>query len=252
VSASLRRAVFAVGFAGFAALLVWALAGLPAFGEVYSRYASILAHAIVPERHVTDTVSAVNFDYRAIDTLGEELILFTAVVGAATVLRAQREEEERPSHDAESGGIPETSDAVRVLGVALIAITLMLGIYFISHGQLTPGGGFQGGVIVASGFLLVYLAGEFVTVRIVHPVSLMEIAHAAGAAGYALIGLGGLIAGQAFFHNGLGLGTTSDLLSGGTIPLSNVAVGVEVSGAFVLLFSEFLEQALIRRRGGGS
>jgi multicomponent Na+:H+ antiporter subunit B len=50
-----------------------------------------------------------------------------------------------------------------------------------------------------------------------------------------------------FFKNFLDLGTTGQLLSAGTIPLSSMAVGLEVTGAFVLLWSEFLDQALIVR-----
>ena len=40
------------------------------------------------------------------------------------------------------------------------------------------------------------------------------------------------------------------LLSAGTIPVLNLAVGLEVAGGFVLLLSEFLEQTLVIRRPG--
>jgi len=48
-----------------------------------------------------------------------------------------------------------------------------------------------------------------------------------------------------FFRNFLPLGTAGELLSAGTMPLSNIAVGLEVCGAFVLIWTEFLDQALL-------
>jgi multicomponent Na+:H+ antiporter subunit B len=75
----------------------------------------------------------------------------------------------------------------------------------------------------------------------------VEAAEAAGAAGYAMVGVGGLIFAGTFFKNFLPLGTPGELLSAGTMPLSNLAVGLEVAGAFVLLWTEFLDQALVVR-----
>ena len=77
---------------------------------------------------------------------------------------------------------------------------------------------------------------------------LIELAEGVGAAGFALIGAAGLVAGEVFFENVLGKGTPGELLSAGTIPLSNTAVGLAVTGGFVFMLSEFLEQALTRRR----
>ncbi|MEA2379089.1 MAG: hypothetical protein QOD13_2996, partial [Thermoleophilaceae bacterium] len=51
-----------------------------------------------------------------------------------------------------------------------------------------------------------------------------------------------------FFQNWLGKGTVGDLLSSGTIPLSNAAVGLAVTGGFAFMLSEFLQQTLTRRR----
>ena len=53
--------------------------------------------------------------------------------------------------------------------------------------------------------------------------------------------------GSAFFENFLGKGTPGELPSAGTIPLSNAAVGLAVTGGFVFMLSEFLQQALTRR-----
>jgi multicomponent Na+:H+ antiporter subunit B len=50
----------------------------------------------------------------------------------------------------------------------------------------------------------------------------------------------------AAMENFLPFGTAGSLLSGGTIPVLNVAVGVEVTGAVTLILTEFLDQALLR------
>jgi multicomponent Na+:H+ antiporter subunit B len=84
--------------------------------------------------------------------------------------------------------------------------------------------------------------------RRVRPIPLVELADAGGAAGFVLVGLGGLIAGSEFLYNFLPLGEAGTLLSAGMIPLLNISVGLEVAGAFVLLISEFLDQQFIEGR----
>jgi multicomponent Na+:H+ antiporter subunit B len=196
---------------------------------------------------VTNAVSSLVFDYRGYDTLGEELILFISVVGVAMLLREQRGEELSGGRDVE---FPQSSDALRVLGVVAVGLTLLVGLYIVAHGAITPGGGFQGGVVLGAALLLVYFSGEIVVVRWLEPASALEILHSAGAGGLALLGLGGLIGGGAYFHNFLYTGTSGLLNSGGTIPLGNVAVGLEVMGATLLLASELLEQTLIVKSVG--
>jgi multicomponent Na+:H+ antiporter subunit B len=257
VSDRARLRLFGVSLAGLLALLVWGLAGLPDFGDYQGVYGELLNRVAVPERSTTDVVTAVNFDYRGFDTLGEEFILFAAVIGVASILRTLRGERvRRPDDDAAGRHVPETSLVVRVTGLGLVAPTILVGIYIVAHGHQTPGGGFQGGVILATALLLIYLSADYMTFRAVGPTWLNELAEGLGTAGFALIGVGGLVFASAFFENFLGKGTPGELPSAGTIPLSNAAVGLAVTGGFVLMLSEFLQQALThrssqrRRRGG--
>ena len=249
MSDSVRMRVFVVALAGLLGLLLWAFIGLPDFGHYGGPYGDILNRVAVPERSTTDVVTAVNFDYRGFDTLGEDFILFAAVIAVASILRTLHGERSRPPDDDAAGrNVPATSLLVRVTGLGLVAPVILVGIYIVAHGHQTPGGGFQGGVILATALLLVYLAGDYATMRAVGPTWLIELAEGTGAAGFALIGVAGLVAGKAFFENVLGKGTPGELLSAGTIPLSNAAVGLAVTGGFVFMLSEFLEQTLIRRR----
>lgn len=238
-----RLAVFGVAAAGFAALLIWGTLGIPDFGHYRGRYGQILNHAAVKERQATNTVTAIVFDYRGLDTMGEELILFAAVMGTALLLREVRDEEVEDVVD------PMTSDAVRAIGIVAVPVIVLLALNLVSHGTLTPGGGFQGGVVAAAGLALVYLAGEWRAYHSAGPPSVVDPAEALGAGGFVAVGIVMLCAGGAFLENLLPLGTFGHLNAGGMIPVANLFVGLEVAAAFVLLFGEFVQELQAARTG---
>jgi len=241
--------IFGLGSSGMAALLAWGLAGLPSFGDFDGRYGQLLAHLTVPERHATSAVSVSTFDFRGLDTLGEEFILFTAAVGVLVLLRAQRAGETVAAEPMRQRQPTAESLTLRSIASALAAPVLVLGAYVVTHGHLTPGGGFQGGVILMTAFLLVYLAGTHLHMRGVRPLSAMEAAEGAGAAGFALIGVGGVVLAGAFLENFIGFGTVGNLISGGFIPLLNLSVGLEVMGALLVIVGELLDQRFLVRKG---
>jgi multicomponent Na+:H+ antiporter subunit B len=165
----------------------------------------------------------------------------------ATLLRATRDEQDTddPAAEDRESRTP-IPGALRVAGALLVAPVLVLGAYVVTHGQLTPGGGFQGGVVLASAALLIYAAGQAVAAERVHPVSAAEVVEAVGALAFALVAIAGIVAAGALLANFIGLAPRGSLLSGGTIPVLSLATGVEVTGALVLIFTEFLDQTLIR------
>jgi multicomponent Na+:H+ antiporter subunit B len=245
VNRKARLLLFAVAAAGFGTVLVIGLAGLPAFGDYKGVYGNVINGLGVTERHATDLITALNFDIRGFDTLGEEFILFASVLGVVLILREMRGEEQRPrQHEGDEHTFAGASEALRALSLIIIPALLAIGVYIVVHGQLTPGGGFQGGLILAAGPLAVFLAGRYLRMKIVAPHTLVELGDAIGAAGYALVGLGGLVFVGVFFKNFLPLGIPGHLLSAGQLDVASVAVGLEVSGAFLVAFSEFLDQAI--------
>ena len=241
---SARVFLFAISAAGLGALLLWGVAGLPDFGHYHHAYGRVLNSVALDERHVTNVVASVVFDYRGFDTLGEEFILFGAVIGVALLLREVAEQ--RPQR-------PDAvrSDAVRLFGLAFAAALLLIGLYVVAHGILTPGGGFQGGVVLASAFALVYLAGDYRSYRNLTRRAAVDFAEGIGAGGYAVIGVVSLLLGTAYLHNFGPLGTTGTLAAGGSISFLNVASALEVSAAFVILFTEFLEERVAAEESGG-
>jgi multicomponent Na+:H+ antiporter subunit B len=239
MSRRVRLSLFGVAAAGVAALLLWSIADLPQFGDYHGAYGKILNNAAQKERQTSNVVAAVVFDYRGIDTMGEEIILFASIVGVAMLLREPREEEAPEPED------PVRSDALRALGVSLAGATLVLGLWIVAHGYVTPGGGFQGGVILAAAFLLVWLAGRYPAYRRLTPIPLVDFVEGTGAGGYVVVGLAALLIGDAFLHNLLPYGLAGKLSSGGSIPLLNWASALEVCAAFLLMFNEFLSERAI-------
>jgi multicomponent Na+:H+ antiporter subunit B len=249
VTARGRLLLFAIPAVGVAALLVWSFTGLPSFGHYRGPYGNVINERAVPERHTPNSVAAVNFDYRGFDTIGEEFILFAAVMGVSALLRVQRAETEAlsPIDQARAHAATETADSVAVICMALVAPLVLLGLYIVVHGHLTPGGGFQGGVILASAFLMVYLAGRYITFRQISPKSLLDGGEGLGAGGFVAVGFVGMLAGAAFLENVLPLGQTGKVFSAGTLPIINLSVGLEVAMGLLLVMWEFLEQALVVR-----
>ena len=149
-----RILAFLIAAAALACLLLWGLAGLPPLGEYRGPYGDAVNAAGPRQRHVTNMATAVNFDYRAADTLGEEYILFAAVTGLALLLRTMRGEvEEEPAEFADDRRVSPQSDAMRWLGLTLTGPTNLFGLYVVAHAHLTPGGGFQGGAILGTACL---------------------------------------------------------------------------------------------------
>jgi multicomponent Na+:H+ antiporter subunit B len=240
--------VFGVAGSGFAAVLILGLRGLPDFGHYHGVYGNVVNGIGVTVRHATDLVTALNFDIRGFDTLGEEFILFGSVLGIVLILREMRGEHEQPdSQEAEEHTFAGSSEALRAFTLILIPALIAIGVYIVVHGQITPGGGFQGGLILAAGPLGVFLAGRYLRMKVIAPHTMVELGDAAGAAGYALVGLGGLVFVGIFFKNFIALGIPGHLLSAGHIDIASIAVGLEVSGAFLVAWSEFLAQTILIR-----
>jgi multicomponent Na+:H+ antiporter subunit B len=243
-----RLMLFAVAAAGLSVAMVVGFAGLRSFGAPVSAYAGVLNALSVPQRHATDVVSAVSFDYRGIDTLFEEFILFAAVTGISILLRPLANETRHlPEDEAPDRHIPPPSPTVGLLAVVVSPLLVVVGLETVTHGQISPGGGFQGGVVLASALFVVYLATSYARVERFEAGGLVEGAEGLGAAGYVVVGALALIGGSAYLTDVIGLGQAGNLISGGTLPVINAVVGVEVAAGFVLLVKEFLDQTAVIR-----
>jgi multicomponent Na+:H+ antiporter subunit B len=237
-----RVRIFLVFGGLFLFLFCYAVVDLPPWGSYRGPYGDVISRVGVYERHATDAVNAINYDYRAFDTLGEEFILFTAVLGVMMLLR---HEEGTATRDV--GRFQDNlqlSTTVRVTAMPAILLTVVFGFYIGLHGQLTPGGGFQAGVILASVPFLLFVCENTETFRRVTSHTAVEVIDALGAGSYALIGVAPLLIGIPFLTNFLPLGTTGDVFSSGTIALISACIGFEVTAAFLLVGYTYLEEII--------
>ncbi|MCQ0011515.1 MnhB domain-containing protein [Actinomadura madurae] len=122
------------------------------------------------------------------------------------------------------------SDALRIVGYLLLPLTLLTGVYVVAHGHQSPGGGFQGGVVLGTAVHLLYLAGDYPALRRLRPPPVFEAAEAAAAAAFVVLVL-----------------AAAGAAATGRVPALNTAVGVEVGCALVLLLGKFFDQALLVR-----
>jgi multicomponent Na+:H+ antiporter subunit B len=212
---------------GFAFLLFVLVASLP-FGAP----AMSVGHAILAESAqrvgAANIVTSVVLGYRGIDTLGELAILFTAATAAGLILGRPGK---RMSVDAPGGFI------LRAGVDLLFPLLLVVGLYIILHGHLTPGGGFQGGVVLATAFVLPVLARPG---QIPSHGSLTFIEGLAGTT-FIVTGLVALAYDHAFLAPLLSPGRLGALISAGTLPLLYLAVGLKVGAELAGLLIRFTE-----------
>lgn len=131
---------------------------------------------------------------------------------------------------------PEHGMSLIVKTVARLTTGLILiyGLHIIAHGHLSPGGGFAGGVILALAAIQLLLAYGASAFRLRRSLRLAEIAEGLGALLFVGIALAGIAAG-AFFLNFPEPGTPFRLASAGTIPLSNLAIGIKVGAGLTAI-----------------
>jgi multicomponent Na+:H+ antiporter subunit B len=234
-----RLAVFLVAAAGFAVCWVLALAGAPPVGGDAHPYRDTAA-AVAFARATSNAVSVVNYDLRAMDTFGEETILLASVIATIALLRPTDDESER-TPATEMRVLP----TIRLLGLLLLPVIVLVGLDVIAHGHLTPGGGFQGGAVLAGGVHLLYLAGSYAALQRLRPQAWAPRVEAAAGVALVVVGLVGLAAGPGFLANVLRTGSLGAFASSGTVLAVNVVIGVAVGAGLVVLLAQFLRQELV-------
>lgn len=254
MSRRLRTLLFVAGAGGLAVLLMLSYLDLPDFGTVRHPYGGRAVHAALTVRNTANVVSSVNFDQRAMDTLGEEFIFFASVIGAVVLLRPGRRERNTVARALdEQVGPAQILDATRLLGYVVLPVTVVIGWYVVVHGHVSPGGGFQGGVVLATALHLLYLTCDYHALLSLRPIAPYQQAEVIGAGAFVLIGLAALASGATFLANVLPTGhTLASLASAGTVPILNTTVGIEIAAGVVLLLARFFEQDLMIGPGGSS
>ncbi len=109
---------------------------------------------------VPNLVTAVLADYRGFDTLFETVVIFSAGITVFAVLgRTRRKRRANAPEDADDDPNMIVVQTCRIV----IPIMQLFALYVIAHGHHSPGGGFQGGVILGSSFILWAIARNLPT-----------------------------------------------------------------------------------------
>ncbi|MEN8136935.1 MAG: Na(+)/H(+) antiporter subunit B [Bacteroidota bacterium] len=185
----------------------------------------------VPKTKVANVITAIVVNYRGFDTLGEVTVLFLAVTGLGSILFRRKEE-------GEADRIQLSASPLINSGAKLLyPMVVLLGIYVFIHGHLTPGGGFQGGAIIATGFLLMMIS--YRDFKVSHG----KLAWVESLAGITFVTLGfwGLFSGGTFLENFLPNGEVNQLISGGVIPVIYIAVGLKVAAELIGVLDTLLK-----------
>lgn len=173
-------------------------------------------------------VTAIVTDYRSFDTLGEVTVLFVSALGVSLILGSSTQLIKREK----SGFI------LRVGAKAILPILIIVGFYVITHGHLSPGGGFQGGAMIASAMLLMALSDpEFVP-----NIKAFKILEGLSGTAYIVIGLIGFISTGFFLQNFDNTGVVGELFSAGFIPVIYLFVGLKVGAELTGIITDFFKE----------
>ncbi len=125
---------------------------------------------------------------------------------------------------------------VKTITRLTVGLILLYGIYIVSHGHLSPGGGFAGGVIIALSFIHLMLAfGNEVALKKLSQVQ-ASILESLGALMFLSIALLGFLGGYFFFNLFFHKGKPFTLFSAGIIPLCNIAISLKVGAGLFAIF----------------
>jgi len=188
----------------------------------------------IEETGAVNIVTSVVLNYRGFDTLGEVTVLFIAAVGLGVVLFVEKKVQKNVSNDKDKS--KRASLILRTGSHLLFPLILLFGAYVFVHGHLTPGGGFQGGAVIASGFLLMYLAFPRQSID----KKSFSVVESLGGLIFVGIGLLGLVFSGYFLTNFLPKGIPNTVFSAGIIPIIYIAVGLKIGFELTAIIDDLL------------
>ncbi len=223
------RKIVAIVFLAIIGFYIISIFSAFQFGDKYKGVSEHYVKEGIIENRGANLVTSIVVNYRGFDTLGEVTVLFLAATGLSFLLFSCKCEREFKRI--------KSSLVLRTATDTLFPMILLFGAYIFIHGHLTPGGGFQGGSVIASGVMLLFLS-----FRSFHPnhktLSTIEVLAGISFAG---IGLLGLVYAKSFLANSvLPLGQWNRLISAGVIPLIYIAVGLKVGAELSGLISDMI------------
>lgn len=224
-------------------LLIYGTLDMPYFGSaeapIHQHVAPRYINDSMQEIGVPNIVTSVLASYRAFDTFGEVVVIFTAGIGVLALLSVVRRTEDSSKIESFNTSMHEQHLILRVVIKMLIPFILLFAFYVQFHGDFGPGGGFQAGVIFASAiFLYAMLFGMNTTRRVINQ-SVIKFLAAFGVLLYGSVGVVSLLNGKNFFDYSA---LSSDPVAGQHlgILLIELGVGLTVASVMVIIFFNFV------------
>ncbi|KYK38011.1 MAG: hypothetical protein HXS46_13940 [Theionarchaea archaeon] len=225
-------------FSGIVLITFYRLEVIPGISYIYS----LIAPNIAP-----NAVGTIVFDFRGYDTLGETLILITAVITVGVVFGRGAFIEEEYAELRHVTPTPVQS----VFGIPVILVLMCFGLLLIFGGHLTPGGGFQGGSVLATAFFISVIIYGIKRNPFHYGHDFLIGMETLGALMFLLLGVAGVaVSGYYLYNVGANIWDQGfievlkyvDPTNAGMLPYLNVAVGLEVFGSLSIA-AVFLAEA---------
>jgi len=223
-------------------LLVYGTLDIPYFGAIDSPI-----HNHVSPRYINDSqdeigvpnvVTSVLASYRAFDTFGEVVVIFTAGIGILALLSVARRPEDKVKIASMNDSMHEQHLVIRIVTKMLIPFILLFALYVQFHGDFGPGGGFQAGVIFASAIILYAMLFGLSTARKVINQTFIQLVAATGVLLYGCVGIVSLLKGKKFLdYNALAVNPIDGQHLG--ILLIELGVGFTVASVMMIIFFSF-------------
>lgn len=215
------------------AALIYGVADFPNMGDanapVHLHVAPEFITLTQEKIDIPNVVTAVLASFRGYDTFGETVVIFSAGVAVLLLLGMGHVE---PKNQ------PEQSTVLWIVVKPFIALILIFGLYVQFHGDFGAGGGFQAGVIFASGIILYSLVFGEGYARKVIPSKILPRLAALGVLIYGVTGLASLLSDKPFLdYNALSANPIAGQHMG--IILVEAGVGLAVFSTVLLIFYSF-------------
>jgi len=137
-----------------------------------------------------------------------------------------------------------SSKIIKTIAQKLFPFIVLFGFYLISHGHLSPGGGFQGGVVLGTAIILLALSHSIEKTEKKFKSRWLNMLEKLGILTLIFLGFLGIFLGYSFLSNFLPLGNPGQIASGGLMLFFNIAIGIKVAAGVSVIF-----YALVRYRG---
>ena len=201
---------------------------LPELGKYYAENAA-------EEVGAANLVTAVIVTYRGLDTLGEVTVLFLTATIISLFLKLDKS---LVDEEARKKSLRKTSEILQTASKIMVPISVLFGVYVFINGHLTPGGGFQGGAIIATSVVLAILAKP--TLKVNHKI--ISIVESISGVSFVLLGVLGIFLAGGFLDNRfLPLGKLGEIFSAGIIPIIYSLVGLKVGSELANIVANLKE-----------